>query len=147
MSRRDCTFLPSQNHGHGAAKAARPMPALPHPCTNFAAASVHGAECCRSGELKEHVARHCVRRSASGLHREKCRGTLVLPVEVSQRDQYVAGSAMFLRSDRPLFTVESLKMNTHRNRPTETRHPKTLARACRPPQRYPLLVWHTGRLT
>ena len=37
--------------------------------------------------LKEQVARHCLRRSASGLHREKCRGTLVLPVEVSQRDQ------------------------------------------------------------
>ena len=54
MSVRGCTFLPSQNHGHGAAKAARPMAALPHPCTNFAAASVHGAECCRSGELKEH---------------------------------------------------------------------------------------------
>ena len=54
MFMRDGTFLPSQNHGHGAAKAARPMAALPHPCTNFAAASVHGAECCRSGELKEH---------------------------------------------------------------------------------------------
>ena len=46
-----------------------------------------------------------------------------------------------------ILTVESLKTNTHRNRPTETRHPKTLARACRPPQRYPLLVWLTGRLT
>ena len=54
---RDCTFLPSQNHGHGAAIAARPMAALPHPCTNFAAASVHGAECCRSGELKEQRSR------------------------------------------------------------------------------------------
>ena len=43
MFMRDCTFLPSQNHGHGVAKAARPMAALPHPCTNFAAASVRTA--------------------------------------------------------------------------------------------------------
>ena len=67
MSVRGCTFLPSQNHGHGAAKAARPMAALPHPCTNFAAASVHGAKCCRSGELKEHRTRQRVVRFSSGL--------------------------------------------------------------------------------
>ena len=70
MSRRDCTFLPSQNHGHGAAKAARPMAALPHPCTNFAAASVHGAECCRSGGLKEHKTRQRVERFYSRLEKE-----------------------------------------------------------------------------
>ena len=67
MSVRGCTFLPSQNHGHGAAKAARPMAALPHPCTNFAAASVHGAECCRSGELKEQRSRQRVVGSIRGL--------------------------------------------------------------------------------
>ena len=67
MFMRDCTFLPSQNHGHGAAKAARPMAALPHPCTNFAAASVHGAKCFRSDELKEHRIRQRVVRFSSDL--------------------------------------------------------------------------------
>ena len=42
MFMRDCTFLPSQNHGHGAAKAVRPMAALPHPlhqlCSSICAA-------------------------------------------------------------------------------------------------------------
>ena len=52
---------------------------------------------------------------------------------------------------KALATAVVRALNTERpsglHSPTENKQPKTLARACRSPQRYPQLVWHTGRLT
>ena len=105
MFMRDCTFLPSQNHGHGAAIAARPMAALPHLCTNFAAASLHGAECCRSGELKEQTDGERVNGFECGFQRRVAPIGARTAIEVAMHGRCEGRSGVFLREKRDLFTL------------------------------------------